>query len=87
MTEEERKEDVTFLRQESNKEPVVQFIGRILVAAVCMKKTGKLRDLSKLDPMIFLVFFSLLRKVVRIVALVRIAFVCVRYPINVITTL
>ena len=32
------------------------------VAAVYMKKTGNLRDSSKLDPLIFSVFFSLLRK-------------------------
>ena len=37
-------------------------IGLLQVAAVYMKKVENLRDSSKLDPLIFSAFFSLLRK-------------------------
>ena len=55
--------DVTFLSQESNKEPAfVLFIGCVIDAAVYMKKVRKITDASKLAPMTSLTFFSLLRK-------------------------
>ena len=54
--------DVTFLRQESNKEPVVAFVGCGFGAAVYMKKVRKITDASKLAPLTSLTFFSLLRK-------------------------
>ena len=51
------------MSQESTKEPAFEpGPGWILCRGSFMKKTENLRDSSKLDPMIFSVFFSLLRK-------------------------